>query len=171
MKNELWKFLIKLAIFTVVFGLIWFLWAQDAYPRLLKPIVFPFFQWIGVKKWRLSLLLDHFTNIIPYLALVCATPGFFTHWKKTIIALLGGFIILMVGHIVLSWLDYHYWSQYDMTKKFFRSIFHFYLLNDALPLGLWLLFYPRVLPQLFSFLRFGKGGQTAETGVTKAPLD
>ena len=156
MKRELWLFLAKLAFFSVVFGLLWFYFVQDAYPHILKPVVFPFFKWVGVTKWRLSILLDHFTNLIPYLALVCSTPGFFKNWKKTILALVVGLLILIIGHIALSWIDYHYYSQYGRTKPFFRRIFHFYLLNDALPLGLWLLFYPRVLPQLFSFVRFGK---------------
>ena len=155
-KKELWLFILKLVFFTVVFGLLWFYYVQELYPYLLKPIVFPFFKWVGVKKWRLSILLDHFTNVIPYVALVCSSPGFFKNWKKTIIILIGGLLILMLGHIGLSWIDYHYWSKYDTTKPFFRRIFHFYLINDALPLGLWLLFYPRLLPRLFSFLRFGK---------------
>ena len=155
-KRELWLFVLKLVFFTVIFGLLWFYYVQELYPYLLKPVVFPFFKWVGVKKWRLSILLDHFTNIIPYVALVCASPGFFKNWKKSIMTLIGGLLILMAGHIALSWIDYHYWSKYDTTKPFFRRIFHFYLINDALPLGLWLLFYPRLLPQLFSFLRFGK---------------
>ena len=155
-KKDLWLFLAKLAIFTVIFGLLWFYYVQNLYPVILKPIVFPIFKWIGVKKWRLSILLDHFTNIIPYVALICASPGFIKNWKKTIAALVGGLLILMLGHIAISWIDYHFWSKYGTTRPFFRRIFHFYLINDALPLGLWLLFYPRLLPQLFSFLRFGK---------------
>lgn len=159
MKKDLWLFLAKLAFFTVLFGLLWFYYLQDAYPHFLKPVAFPFFKWVGVKKWRLSLLLDHFTNIVPYVALVFSTPGFFRHWKKTLLALFGGLLILMIGHLALSWLDYHFWSQYKMTRSFFRRTFHFYLLNDALPLGLWLLFYPGVLPQLFRFLRFGRASR------------
>ena len=155
-KKQLWLFLLKLAFFSVVFGLLWFYYVQELYPILLKPIVFPFFKWVGVKKWRLSILLDHFTNIIPYVALVCASPGFFKNWKKTIVTLIGGLLILMVGHIALSWIDYHYWAQYKTTRPFFRRIFHYYLINDALPLGLWLLFYPHLLPRLFSFLKFGR---------------
>ena len=157
-KKELWLFLAKLAFFSIVFGLLWFYYIQNLYPVLLKPIVFPFFKWVGVKKWRLSILLDHFTNIIPYVALICSSPGFFRKWKKTIIALIGGLLILILGHIALSWIDYNAWSEYGTTRPFFRRIFHFYLINDALPLGLWLLFYPSLLPQLFRFLRFGKSG-------------
>lgn len=160
MKKEPWPFLLKLALSTLILGYIWFAAAQDAYPHMLKPIVYPFFKWVDVKTWRLSILLDHFTNIVPYISLIIATPGFFRNWKKTLLALFGGLIILMIGHVALSWLDYHFWSQYKMTRKFFKTTFHYYLLNDALPLGLWLLFYPRVLPQIFPFFRFGKKAET-----------
>jgi hypothetical protein len=162
-KKNLWLFLIKLAFFTIVFGLVWFWVAQDLYPRLLKPVIFPFFKLVGVRKWRLSILLDHFTNIVPYVTLVCATPGFFKRWKKTILVLIGGLLILAIGHILLSWLDYYYWSQYGTTRPFFRNIFHFYLLNDALPLALWLIFYPRMLGEIFGFLKFGKAAKGEKT--------
>ena len=156
MKKDLWLFLIKLVFFTLALGLLWFWVVQSAYPHFLKPIIFPFFKLVGVRKWRLSILLDHFTNIVPYVALVCATPGFFKNWKKTIFALLGGLLIIMIVHILLSWIDYHFYSQYGITRTFFRRTFHYYLLNDALPLGIWLIFYAGTLPRLFNFIRFKK---------------
>ncbi len=160
MKKESWLFLIKVALFLLAFGWIWFWLVQDAYPYFLKPVAYPFFQWVGVRKWRLSLLLDHFTNVVPYVTLVCASPGFFKNWKKTLIALFGGLVILMIGHLLLSYVDYYFYSRYKMTKSFFKGMFPFLMLNDALPLGLWLLFYPKVLPEVFSFLKFGRKTET-----------
>lgn len=165
MKKEPWPFLFKLIISSLVLGYIWFDFAQDAYPVFLKPIVFPFFKWVGVKKWRLSFLLDHFTNIIPYLALVIATPGFFKNWKRTLIAGFGGLIILIIGHLLISWIDYHYWSQaqFKLTRGFFKNTFYIYMLNDALPLGIWLLFYPQILSQIFKFLKFGRKEEAVDS--------
>jgi len=160
-KKELWLFLAKLAGCLLAFGLIRFWYVQELYPYFLKPVAVPFFQIVGVGKWRLSLLLDHFSNMVPYLALVCASPGFFKNWKRTIIAAVGGLLLLMLGHLLLSWLDFYFWSQYKMTKKFFRSTFPFLMLNDALPLGLWLLFYPELLTKLFGFVRFKSSKDTA----------
>jgi hypothetical protein len=161
-KKEPWLFLIKLVVSSVVLGYLWFAFAQSAYPYFLKPVAIPFFQMVGVKTWRLTILIDHFSNIIPYIALIIATPGFIDNWKKSILTLLGGLIILMICHLLLSWLDYHFWAKYQTSKTFFRHIFHFYILNDALPFGLWILLYPRVLPQVFSFLRFGKISSKSE---------
>ena len=167
MKKESWLFPTKVGVFLLAFGWLWFWLVQDAYPYFLKPVAYPFFEWVGVKKWRLSLLLDHFTNIVPYVTLVCASPGFFKNWKKTLTALFGGLVILMIGHLLLSWMDYYFWAKYKMTKQFFKITFPFLMLNDGLPLGLWLLFYPKVLPRVFGFLKFGK---TSENENTAGPI-
>jgi hypothetical protein len=155
-KRNLWLFLLKLVSISLVLGFLWFWKLQDAYPHFLEPIAVPFFQWVGVKKWLLSWVIDHFTNIVPYIALVLASPGLLSNWKKTLAALLGGLAILIISHLLLSWLVYHYSAQYRFTKQFFRITFPFFLLSDALPLALWLLFYPRILPELFGFMKWGK---------------
>lgn len=151
MKKELGLFLVKLALSVTVLGLLWFYYFQTLYPEILKPIFMPLFQMLDVRKWRLYQLLDHFTNLVPYIALVMATPGFFKNWKRTIISLAGGLAILIIGHFVLSYLDNFYYVRYRQTKQFFRSTFHYYVINDALPFLLWLAFYPRILTRLFDF--------------------
>lgn len=156
MKKDLILFLLKLALSVTVLGLIWFYYFQMLYPEILKPIFLPLFQSLGVRKWRLYQLLDHFTNLVPYIALIIATPGFFKNWKKTVISLVGGLAILIVGHFVLSYLDDYYYARYQQTKQFFRSTFHYYVINDALPFLLWLAFYPKILTQLFGFKRLAK---------------
>ncbi|MFH2036231.1 MAG: hypothetical protein ABIJ45_07510 [Candidatus Zixiibacteriota bacterium] len=156
MKKEAKIFLLKIFISSFLLGYVWFAYAQNLYPHFLSPVAVPFFKLVGVTKWRLSLLLDHFTNLIPYIALVISTPDLIRNWKKSTMAFFGGLLILMICHLLLSWLDFYFWSQYQMSKSFFKSIFHFYLINDILPLALWLLFYPTILPQLFDFLKFGK---------------
>ena len=169
MKKELWKFLLKLAIFSLILGFLWFWKLQDFYPFLLKPAAIPFFQWVGVKKWYLSWVLDHFTNIVPYIALVLATPGILKRWKWTLLALFGGLVALMISHLFLSWMVYHYSAEYQFTKSFFRRTFPFFLLSDGLPLPLWLLFYPRVLPELFRFIKLGRKDKASETESNLSP--
>nr|MBN2278367.1 hypothetical protein [candidate division Zixibacteria bacterium] len=164
MKKDLWLFLLKLAFFSLALGLLWHFYLQTLYPHFLKPVAVPFFQWVGVKKWRLSLLLDHFSNLVPYTALVLATPGIIKEWKKTLLTFFGGLLILMIGHLLLSWADYYYWAKYGLTRGLFRNTFHFILLNDALPLGLWLLFYSRKLTGLFGFLKFGRKNRENDGG-------
>jgi hypothetical protein len=152
MKKNLLPFLIKLLLISLVLGFLWFWKLQNLYPRLLWPVAVPFFQWVGVKKWLLSWVLNHFANIVPYLALVLATPRVLNNRKKLLAAILGGLLVLAIMHLFLSWMVYHYYEQYQFTKSFFRRTFPFFLINDALPLPLWLVFYPRIHKELFGFI-------------------
>lgn len=154
MKKDRWLFLLKLAVFSIGLGLLWFYFLQAQYPKLIQPVFIPLFEVLDIRKWRLYQLLDHFTNLVTYTVLILSTPGIIKNWKKSLICLFGGLLILVVGHFFLSWIDYYYYAQYKQSRTFFRSAFHFYILNDTLPLILWLLFYPGVLTKLFPFMKF-----------------
>lgn len=162
MKKNLLIFLLKLVFFSTLLGYLWFWQLQALYPHLLAPAAMPFFKWVGVKKWLLSWVLDHFTNVVPYVALVLSTPGIIKGWKKFLAALFGGLIILAAVHIFLSWMVFYFSEQYHFSKAFFRRTFPLFLINDALPLMLWLLFYPKILTELFGFFR--KGSRAEKNG-------
>lgn len=159
MKRNLYLFLIRLCLISFALGFLWFWKLENIYPRILWPVVVPFFQWVGVKKWLLSRVVDHFTNIVPYLALVLATPGALNNWKRFLAAILGGLLILAMMHLVLSWAVYYYSEQFGFTRLYFRRTFPVFLINDALPLPLWLIFYPRVHKDLFGFLMKKKSAE------------
>jgi len=117
--KTLWLFLAKLVIFTVAFGLVWFLWLKGHYPLFLKP----FGDWLlpifGAQKWHLSWTLEHFANMGPYSVLILATPGFRQNWRKGLIALSGGLAILVAFH-------------YVMLISFFHIMAHWGVIGDNL---------------------------------------
>ena len=154
MKKDLWLFLLKLIPLTLVLGYFWFTNWQVRYPDWLDPIALPFFKLVGVRKWWLALVVEHFTNIIPYIALVLSVPDHIKEWKRGLLALFGGMAIIILGHLCLSWAVYYFNLDYGMSKSFYRIILPFYLLNDALPLILWLSFYPHMLSRLFGIKIF-----------------
>ncbi len=156
MKKELWLFLGKLAVFTLILGYIWFKAAQRQYPDLIEPVAAVFFQLTGVRRWWLALVLEHYTNLVPYIALVLATPGLITNWKRSLIVLAGGLAILVLVHLAMAAAVYHLVAEYALSKTCYTYLVPIYLVNDALPLVLWILFYPRVLPELFRFSPFGE---------------
>ena len=151
MRKNLWLFLLKLLVFSLALGYLWFSRYQVQYPYWIDGFANPFFKLVGVKKWWLALVVEHFTNLVPYLALVLASPGFFKHWKRTLIALVGGVAILILGHLLLSWAVYYFNEQYSLSKSFYKIVVPMYIINDALPLALWLSFFPRLPSQLFGF--------------------
>ncbi len=155
MKKNLLLFLLKLASLTLILGYVWFSGLQEQYPHLISPIAIPFFKFVGVTKWRLVLVLEHFTNLVPYIALVLSSPGIITHWKRMLTALLGGTAIIMLFHLLLSWAVFYFSVKYSLSKTFYKIIVPFYLVNDAMPLILWLVFYPHLPSSLFGLKGFG----------------
>jgi hypothetical protein len=153
-RKELWLFLAKLAVFTLVLGYIWFKVVQRQYPELIEPVAAVFFQLTAVRRWWLVLLLEHYTNLVPYIALVLATPGLITNWKRSLIALTGGLAILILVHLVMATAVYHLVAKYALSRTCYKFLVPIYLVNDALPLVLWILFFPRVLPEMFRFSSF-----------------
>ena len=151
MRKDLLRFLLKLLGFTLALGYVWFAGLQRAYPDLIEPVANWFFELAGVRRWWLVLTVEHFTNVVPYLALVLASPGFFTNWKRTLLALLGGLSALVLTHIVMSIAIYYIVEAYSMSRQAYRLIVPVYIINDALPLVLWLLLYPALVPRLFRF--------------------
>jgi len=43
-------------------------------------------------------------------------------------------------------------------KTAYKYIVSIFLVNDAMPLILWLVFFPGVLGEMFKFVKFGRGG-------------
>ncbi|MFH1374949.1 MAG: hypothetical protein ABII79_14290 [bacterium] len=156
MRKNLWLFLLKLLVFSLALGYLWFTRYQRLYPYWIDGVADPFFEFVGVRKWWLGLVVEHFTNLVPYLALVLASPGFFRHWRRTLAALVGGVAILVLGHLLLSWAVYHFNELYSLSRSFYRIVIPMYIINDALPLLLWLSFFPSLLTELFGFKWLGK---------------
>ncbi|HPC11873.1 MAG TPA: hypothetical protein PK112_07215, partial [candidate division Zixibacteria bacterium] len=73
-RKELWLFLAKLVPLTLLLGYVWFRTVQRQYPDFVDVVADPFFRLVGVRRWWLALVIEHFTNIVPYLALVLASP-------------------------------------------------------------------------------------------------
>ena len=153
MRKTLWLFLTKLIVVTVAFGLLWFLWLKPVYPHLLRPLGDWLLPLFGARKWHLSWTLEHFANIGPYLALVIATPGFARDWKRGTVALFGGLAILILFHYIMLISFYHIMARWGLSEITYRWTTPIYILNDSLPLIVWLAFYPGVLRELLDAAR------------------
>ncbi len=153
MRKTLWLFLTKLLIYTVAFGLVWFLWLKAQYPLLLRPLGDWLLPLFGAHKWHLTWTLEHFANMGPYIALVLATPGFGRQWKRGAVALAGGLAILVAFHYVMLISFYHIMAHWGLSEISYRWTTPIYIINDSLPLILWLVFYPSVISQLLESYR------------------
>ena len=158
MKRTLWLFLIKLLVTTVILGYLWTTGWKMTYPYWIDPIATLFFKMFGVTRWYLSLAAEHFASVVPYIGLVVATPGLVARWKRAIIALIGGVAAIVLMHVLMSTGIFYIVEGYGMSKNAYRLLLPIYLVNDAMPLILWLAFFPTVLSELFGFIKWGRRG-------------
>lgn len=165
MRKSLWLFLLKLVIVTGVLGYLWYARYQTMYPYWIDPFATWFFKLVGVRKWWLSLTVEHFTNLVPYVGLVLSTPGIIKGWRRSLLALIVGLVVLVIGHVLMSTGIYFVVEKHAISKAAYRYIVPIYLINDALPLVLWLAFYPRLVPEMFR-LRCRERGGEGEAGET-----
>ena len=122
MKRNLWLFLLKLLPATLILGWLWFTQCQHAYPYWIDPIATFFFKLFGVRTWHLALTAEHFTNLVPYLALLLATPGIIKHWRRSLLALFGGLVVIVLVHMFMSVAIYFIVEAYSMSKSAYRLI-------------------------------------------------
>jgi len=162
--KELWLFLAKLLSLTLVLSYLWLAYWQLHYPKAIQWIALPFFDLVGVKKWYMALLLDHFTNLVPFVALVLATPGVFRNWRKTLAVMAGGLAAIICCQLLLSWAVYELISRYAMTKMYYKLSQPLFLINDTAPLILWVAFYPEMLGRLFGLRLFANREEQKKTG-------
>jgi len=140
-KKDRLLFLLKLVLLTLILGYLWYIYIQRSYPTLLEPIAEPVFRLTGVRRWWLVLLLEHFTSLVPYAALILATIKPIKEWRRSLTALVGGIAIIVVGHLLMSIATYYIMENFAATRTSYVLLVPVYLINDALPLALWLLFY------------------------------
>lgn len=122
MKRNLWLFLLKLAAVSLGLAYFWYSGWQRSYPDLIDPIATPVLTLLGVRRWWLALVVEHFTNIIPFIALVLATPGIVKGWKRTLVALVVGLSVLLIGHLLMSAAVYHLELKYSLSRSFYKFI-------------------------------------------------
>lgn len=156
MRKDLWLFLTKLVVVTVIMGLIWFWWLKEYYPQFLEPIGNLVLPWLGARKWQLSWTLDHMANMVPYIAMVLATPNLTTNWKIVLRGLYVGLPVLIIVHLLMLAAFDHIISSWGLSEITYRWAVPIWVVNDAMPLILYLLLFARVFSQLFAGISFAR---------------
>jgi len=126
-------------------GFLWQNGLDELYPHLLKPVAFPFFRLVGVEKWLLTRVSGQFVSLIVFAALVLASPQAVRRWKRTLLSLGGGVVIIAAAHLLLSWAVYAIEAAHPDERMRGLLVEPLWVVNAALPLVLWLLFHHRTL--------------------------
>ena len=140
MKKERWLFLLKLTCLVVLLGYGWVQY-QVYYPAVLGPVFLPVLAQVGVDRWYMALLLDHFTTWLPFAALVLASPDPIAQWKRHLRNLSIGLGAILLSHFLLSWAIFEIVAVHCMNNTYYKLSLPLYFVNDALPLALWVWLY------------------------------
>ncbi|MCK5126494.1 MAG: hypothetical protein KAR42_09580 [candidate division Zixibacteria bacterium] len=147
MIKKLAVFLLSLLGISILLTIIWINGAQVQYALLFKPAAIFMFKTLGIHKSGLNFVLEHFTNLIPYIALCLSIPN--TSWKKKLTRLGYGLGILMVVHFTLIIAVSKVYSVYSNSETAYIFIFPMFIINDTLPLLLWFLFFSNEVLSFF----------------------
>lgn len=147
-KRKLLLFLAKLVAVSLTIGYLWFDGLQIKYVDILSPVAEPVLMFFGASRWWLAMVVEHFTSLIPFIALVLASPGLISRWQNSLIGLVAGIAIIVSGHLLMSVGVFHIVENFGMSRTGYVFLIPLYILNDALPLILWLVFFPGVFGDL-----------------------
>ncbi len=140
MKKNLLRFFLSLVAVSVVLTWFWLNGLQIRYALLFRPAAQFAFQQLDIHQSGLTLVIEHFTNLIPFIALSLALPG--VRLRKRLICLASGLVILAAVHFILIIVVSKIYSVHSLSKTAYKYMFPLFTINDALPLVLWFLFFP-----------------------------
>jgi hypothetical protein len=146
-KKNLLIFFLSLVVISVVLTWFWFNGLQVRYALLFGPAAKFMFRQLGIHKSGLKLVIEHFTNIIPFIALCVALPG--VKIKKRLTRLAIGLGILIVVHFIMIIFVSAIYSTHSGSPTAYKYIFPILTINDALPLIIWFLFFSKEVVGLF----------------------
>ncbi len=151
---RVWAFLLR---FLIALTLLFFLWIPlGPYYTIatLWPLTWLFPWLLGVPfsfdSAQASLWESAFTNVVPFLALMAATPGWKFHWKGRVWQLLLGLSLLFLFRVLDRFLGY--WltrvgaTDAQIPTLSFFLYFLIQLGKILIPILLWLIFCWREIP-------------------------
>lgn len=147
MIKNLSVFLLSLIGISVILTYFWRDGLQMRYVLLFKPAAIYTFKLLGIHKSGIRLVLEHFTNLIPYIALCLSLPN--ARWRKKLIYLGYGLVVIILVHFVLIIAISKVYSVYGGSETAYIFMVPMFILNDALPLVIWFLFFYREIVSLF----------------------
>jgi hypothetical protein len=105
------------------------------------------FRQLGIHKSGLKFVIEHFTNLVPYLALCVSLPGVAPKKRITRSAL--GLAVLVIFHFIMIVVVSGVYSEYSLSRTAYKYMFPILTINDALPLVLWFLLFSEEILTLF----------------------
>ena len=135
MASRLLRLGLSFVLLTAGLTWVWIEWGAGAYERLLLAVAGPVLETVGVTRIVESPARQRFVSYVPFLVLICLTPGL--SLRRRLVGTLAGCLLLFLAHVGL--LGVEQWSQTRgrPTSDPFSTLFPAALFADSLPFMLW----------------------------------
>lgn len=145
-RTILW-FVVRLVVVSAALFTLWEWRLAAWYAILFRHVAGPVCGLFGIELQSLAdsigLVTPRFYNVIPFLSLVVATWGLTL--KRRAIAIAAGLVALVLWHVGLAIGVDAIVASHGLDRTAYRMLSPWFLVSDALPIMLWLIFaYPSV---------------------------
>jgi hypothetical protein len=130
-------------------------WGQSAYEAFFARTARPLLEALGAGVLPDSPARQRFVSFVPFLVLMCGTPGL--HWRRRLGGILLGIPLLYLCHVALVAAEFLSHSRHRPTGDSFSTLLPAALFADAFPFLLWAVFAREVLSGLLA-RTLGRGG-------------
>ena len=134
---KLLKFFLLLVATSLPLFYLWFVWGQDAYQEVIKAAIVPLAKMLDMRQLKLSYMKSQYMNLIPYLALMLATPA--RGWKSRLLGILAGTALLFLWHLTFSLTLNHFQLLWGPDRRFYRLYLPAISVSSAMPVIIWLI--------------------------------
>lgn len=123
------RFIASFIFISLPLTWLWVEWGANSYAQLLKQLGDVLYSLVGLDGLRIA-ARDRFINLIPFIALVLATPRLAP--RRRFLGLFAGIGFLIVSHLVFNAI-----TELSDTPRLMPATLATF--SDALPLALWIL--------------------------------
>ena len=153
------RLLVELGALSALLTALWLAWGQAAYEAFFVRTARPILEAFGVSVLPDSPARSRFVSYVPFLVLMCGTPGL--PWRRRLGGILLGVPLIFACHAGLVAVEFLSHTRHRPTADSFSTMLPAALFADAFPFLLWALFASDVLRGLLARPSGGSEGPSA----------
>jgi hypothetical protein len=123
---------------TLPLAWLWLEWGEAVYARSLLHLLKPLYASLGLHHKRGGPVSPRLVSIVPFVVLMALTPGL--SLRRRVVGTLVGLLLIACFHLALFTLVDASYAVLGRTRRALTKIVPFLLINDGLPLLVWVFF-------------------------------
>jgi hypothetical protein len=123
---------------TMPLAWLWIEWGEGVYARALLAILEPVYDAIGLRHQRGGPVAPRLVSVVPFVVLMAITPGM--GWRRRVVGSLIGLCVIACFHLLLFLLVDAAYVVLGRSRRALARIVPFLLINDGIPLLVWIFF-------------------------------